>query len=68
MICPHCNYESGWNSTLMEIVKGVKGDFYTLPIEVTRSTPFYKPEDRKDVHACPSCGKMFIEVTHGEYC
>jgi hypothetical protein len=58
MKCPHCDYVHGWDAEKMEVVKGKEGDFYKLPVEMTRSR--YGVVDRRDLYACPSCRKTFI--------
>jgi len=59
VICPHCNYETGWSPERQETVEGKSGDFYELPIKVERPT-FYHNETLK-VYGCPACKKLFID-------
>lgn len=56
MRCPHCGYEDvGWSS------EDYKGDFYTLPIDLTRqSDSLRRLEDRASVYGCPVCKKLFL--------
>lgn len=65
MKCPHCEYQYGWNWINDEYKKseGDLGDFYSLSnsIQMTRSRAYY-PDETAAVYACPSCGKLFIEV------
>lgn len=55
----------GWEWTEKEYVehKGEAGDFYSLSnsIQMTRSRA-YCSDETANVYACPSCGKLFIEV------
>lgn len=69
MKCPNCEYKDGWEwvdadndkpGNYVEI-RGEVGGFYSSPIEVTRAQNYY-PDERASVHACPSCGSLFIGV------
>ena len=62
MICPHCEYEHGWNYEREENVIGKKELFYTLPVEMKRTHTYGSVTEREIIYACPSCGKTFIEV------
>lgn len=54
MECPHCEYKDKWNAP------GDEGDFYRLPVEVSRERQFQT--ERETLYACPKCGKTFIQV------
>lgn len=58
MKCPYCNYEHGWSNEQSNVIEGVKGDFYALPIKLEKTDSFYV--DRKDLYACPDCLKVFV--------
>ena len=59
MKCPHCEYKDGWDSELLESVKGDDGEFFTLPVEMTRNCIHYKKESIQ-LFACPKCHKTFV--------
>jgi rubredoxin len=59
MKCTNCNYKHGWDPESQTSIKGGKGDFYQLPIELTRES-FYSDE-RVELFGCPSCGFVFID-------
>ena len=63
MKCPHCGYLDGWDNETMKNIDGQEGDFYNPSngIMVSRSCGFLE-EEHKELHACPKCGKLFIEV------
>jgi hypothetical protein len=65
MKCPYCEYKHGycWIDGTYEDIKGDEGKFYQLSngIVATREEAFCDPSTEK-IHACPSCGKIFIEV------
>lgn len=62
MICPHCKYENGWNDELERVVKGDKGRFYVLPIEMTKRDVWESETIRSDLYACPNCKIAFINI------
>lgn len=59
MKCPHCEYESGWSSEKQEVVEGKCGEFYELPVHMTR--PYFYYEEKVKLFACPDCSKTFVE-------
>lgn len=63
MKCPHCGYKNGWEfdtDTLNgEKIEGKDGDFFSLQIEMERKQ--YYELERKELFACPSCKKTFID-------
>lgn len=62
MICPHCEYEHGCNYDLDKEIKGDKGTFYELPIEMTKRDAWESETEIRILYACPSCGKTFIDI------
>ncbi len=61
MKCPHCEYENWWSSEKLDIVEGDKGEFYQLPVDMTR-LPYSYREERVKLFACPNCSKTFVEL------
>lgn len=59
MKCPHCEYENGWSSEKLEIVEGECGEFYQLPVDMTRQ--YFYGEERVKLFACPDRSKTFVE-------
>lgn len=60
MICKHCGYEHGWSGEQLADVKGICGDSFKSPIPMSRGG-FYHSETR-DLFACPSCAKTFLDI------
>lgn len=63
MKCPHCEYQHGfdWNGDEYVDTKGKKGEFFELLIETMRYASDGETE-RMTAYACPSCGKLFIDL------
>jgi predicted RNA-binding Zn-ribbon protein involved in translation (DUF1610 family) len=63
MKCPHCGYAHGseWVDDDPVDVKGECGDFYELPLEVSRTSLYNYSKQTRTLYACPSCTKTFIE-------
>lgn len=61
MKCPHCDYQEGWCSEVLDIVKGEHGEFFTLKLKMTRPDG-YLGRERAKLVACPSCTKTFVEL------
>ncbi len=59
MICPYCNYKTGWDKESLTNVNGKYGNFYkpTNNIKLERKScimPF------TNLCGCPNCKKVFI--------
>jgi len=69
MICPHCEYEHGYgdgrhDDGSYKKVIGSEGDFYRLPITLTRDGDNYHGIDETaGLYGCPACNKTFIQET-----
>lgn len=57
MECPHCNYKSGWDAENLKNAKGELGEFYSLPIKLSRDA-FHEFDDHQ-VYGCPNCMIVF---------
>lgn len=62
MICPHCEYEHGWNSEDLEHIVGDLGAFYTLSNEIKATRKTTWGGDDREIYFCPDCGTSFIET------
>jgi hypothetical protein len=60
MKCPHCGYQDGWDNEELKTVDGEEGDFFRLPITMTRDTGIGCCREERNLRGCPSCGKVFI--------
>lgn len=60
MKCPHCGYTDGWDAETMESVKGVDGEFYTLPVELVQYDCKYDSHKSRTLCGCPKCSKVFM--------
>jgi len=68
MKCPSCCYEHGseWDEKkqkYIEVTDG-KGDFYTNKLDMERddTESYHNEKQTKDIHGCPSCGSLFMDV------
>lgn len=59
MKCPGCGYIDGWDPETVATVNGLAGDFWQLPIEMTRTQ--WGETQHKFVVACPQCKTLFID-------
>lgn len=64
MKCPHCEYQhgGGWVQDEYQRVERYKGDFYKMPSNAYRNIHYEDRYECKTVYACPSCGKLFIDL------
>ena len=64
MQCPYCDYVDGNFDDDWNIIRGDKGRFFSLSGNSMMCRPDYCSFDTecKELHACPNCGKTFIEV------
>ena len=60
MICPNCNYIHGyhWVEEEFKEIKGEHGDFFSLPITLSRES-LYSHKEEVQVFSCPSCRIVF---------
>lgn len=63
MKCPSCKYKHGWDNEENIDVKGEKGDFFILALEMRRHK--FMDEDTEVLYACPKCGIAFMWVCGG---
>ena len=61
MKCPHCEYKESWFNDDNKYMKGDKGGFYRLPVKIERKEGW--EDEQETLHACPKCGKTFIEIS-----
>lgn len=67
MKCPYCDYIDGeFNEDFTEVITGSKGRFFSLSGLGMMCRPdeysYNRETECKELHACPNCGKTFIEV------
>jgi hypothetical protein len=61
MQCPYCDYEHWeWDDEKETFSEGNLGDFFRLPLEITRSI-HWEPDESKSVVGCPNCNKIFMK-------
>jgi len=57
MKCPHCDYETGYDSATDQMHFAQEGEFWELPVKLERKDWY----DKIPLYACPSCKKTFID-------
>lgn len=62
MICPNCKYEDGWNPNKREYIEGDHGEFFKLPLAMTRNNESIFGKNEKDVIGCPVCGTVCLDI------
>lgn len=62
MKCPHCQYVDRFLDETGKFVNGEKGGFYEVGVGsyAKRLSEIYPYVEKRSIHACPSCEKLFI--------